>query len=91
MTECTSLFQGIKFLVSVLAYQNAANVTTSDTDDLPVTASALHIGVAGNVKVDMEGSGTGIIFKAAPTGILRGRFTKVYATGTDATDIVALW
>jgi hypothetical protein len=26
------------------------------------TASALYIGVSGDVKVDVEGSGTGIIF-----------------------------
>lgn len=85
------MFQGMKFLVGTSSYQNAAAVTTSDTNDLAVTASALYIGVAGNVKVDMEGVGTGIVFKSVPVGIFKGRFTRVYANGTEATDIIALW
>ncbi|MDD4804978.1 MAG: hypothetical protein PHN69_07620 [Candidatus Pacebacteria bacterium] len=91
MTECTSVFQGVKFLVSNSAYQNAVAVTTSDTVDLAVVASALYIGVAGDVKVDMEGSGSGIVFKAVPVGYLTGRFTRVYTNGTSATNIVAVW
>ena len=91
MTACTSIFQGISFLVSTAAYQNAAAVVTSDTDDLATTASALYIGVSGDVKVDMEGVGTAITYKAAPVGYLKGRFTRVYANGTDATDIIAVW
>lgn len=91
MTECTCMFQGMRFLVSNSAYQNATAVTTSNTVDLSTIASALYIGVPGDVKVDMEGSGTGIVFKAVPIGILRGRFKRVYSTGTTATNIIMLW
>ena len=91
MTECTCIFQGMSFLVSNSAYQRAAAVTTSDTVNLSTTASALYIGVPGDVKVDMEVSGTGIVFKSVSVGILRGRFKRVYSTGTTATNIIALW
>jgi hypothetical protein len=87
----TSYFDYLRFLGGVLAFKNAAAVTPSNTEDLAVTASALYIGVSGHVKVDMEGTGDGIIFKSVPVGILRGRFTRVYSTGTAATDIIALW
>lgn len=91
MTECTCMFQGMSFLVSNSAYQNAAEVTPSNTEDLSVIASALYIGVAGDVKVNMEGSGSEIVFKSVPVGILRGRFKRVYSTGTTATNIIMLW
>jgi hypothetical protein len=91
MVGYPSIFQHVRYLSGQASFQNAAAVTTSNTEDLANTASALYIGVSGNVKVDMEGAGEAIIFKAVPVGILRGRFTRVYATGTAATDIVALW
>lgn len=91
MTDCTNFFQGIRFLVGVGSYQNAAAVTPSNDTDLSETASALYIGVTGDVTVDMEGVGEGILFKTVPVGYLYGRFTRVYATGTDATDIISLW
>jgi len=91
MTACTNMFQGMRHLISVSAFQNAATVTPSDTEPLDRTASALYIGVSGDVKVDVEGSGTGIIFKAVPVGFLPVRVTKVYATGTAATSILSLW
>jgi hypothetical protein len=91
MTACDSLIQGLKFLVGGVSFQNAAAVTPHDVNDLTVTASALYVGTTGDITVDMEGTGTQILFNAVPVGILRGRFTRVYATGTAATDIVALW
>ena len=33
----------------------------------------------------------GVIFKAAPVGFLDVHATKVYATGTAATNLVAMW
>ena len=52
---------------------------------------ALYVGVAGDVKVKMS-SGKDIIFTAVPAGsFMPVNVTKVYATGTDATNIVALW
>ena len=52
---------------------------------------ALYVGVAGDVKVKMS-SGKDVIFTAVPAGsFMPVNVTKVYATGTDATNIVALW
>lgn len=69
---------------------NAVAVTPSDSANLAQTARALYIGVSGDVKIDCPGGGSGIVFKAAPVGILPVMATKVYATGTAATNIVAL-
>lgn len=56
------------------------------------TASALYIGVSGDVKVDVEGSGTAIVFKAVPVGFLPVRVTKVYVVSEGgASSIIALW
>lgn len=92
MTDCTNMFQGLRHLVAVASFQNAEAVTPSDTVGLSKTASALYIGVSGDVKVDVEGSGTAIIFKAVPVGLLPVRVTKVYVTSEGgASSIIALW
>lgn len=91
MTACTNNFQGLRFLVGAASFQNAAAVTPSDTVDLTDIASALYIGGSGDVKVNMEGTGEAIVFKAVPIGLLRGRFTRVYSTDTTATSILRLW
>lgn len=91
MTVSSTQTNNVRFLAGVSSYQNAVAVTTSDTVDLTTVASALYVGVSGDVKVDLEGSGTGIVFKDVPIGLLKCRIKRVYANGTDATDIVALW
>lgn len=73
-------------------YYGAVAVTTSDTVDLArAPTRALYVGVAGDVKVDMMNGDLGVTFKAAPVGILYIRVTRVYATGTAATNLVALY
>lgn len=76
----------------------AAAVTPSNTTDIPVVTGGtsnngcvLYIGGYGDVKVDTVGGDT-VTF----VGILGGTFfpvqvRRVYATGTTATNIVALW
>ncbi len=71
--------------------KSAAAVTPNDSTDLGTTCRALYIGVSGDVKVNMAGSGDDIVFKAAPVGMLPVRASRVHATGTTATDIVAVW
>ena len=73
------------------AYDEAAAITPADGADLPALTRAIYVGVAGNVKVDMETTGTGITFTALPVGIHRLRVKRVYATGTTATNLVALY
>jgi len=71
---------------------NAAAITPSNTVDLPAIASkGVYVGVAGAVKVDTE-SDTTVTFVAVPAGaILPVSVKRVYATGTAATDLVALY
>ena len=68
----------------------AAAVTPSDVTILTPTR-ALYIGSTGDVTVQMYGSDNTITFPNVPVGILPVRATKVLATGTGASDIVALW
>ena len=91
MTVYTSIFQMFRFLVWNTSFQNAASVTPSDSEDLSDIASALWIGSIGTIKVDLEGEGTGVTFAAVPAGLFRARVKKVYATGTSAGNLVALW
>ena len=69
----------------------AAAVTTSNTVDLTYTTRGLYIGVSGDVIVHMRGQSTSVTFTGAPVGILPIRVDRVLATGTTATNIVALW
>lgn len=72
--------------------ENAAAVTPNDSTDLTTATRGLYIGGAGDVVVDMVGGETSVPF----TGLIAGnvyplRVIRVRATGTTATDIVALW
>jgi hypothetical protein len=72
-------------------YDNAAEITPSDTADLAYATRALWCGAAGNVKVTMLGGGSVTIHHAAHQ-LLPIRITKVWETGTtNNTDLVALW
>ena len=67
-------------------------VTPSDTVDLVQGATkGLYIGGAGNVKMDMA-DGTTITFTALSAGMIHPISAKrVYATGTTATLILAVY
>jgi len=57
----------------------------------PSNGCVLYVGVAGDVKVKMVG-GNDVVFKGATAGsFLPINVLQVFATGTTATDIVALW
>jgi hypothetical protein len=70
-------------------YTTAVAVVTNDVTILPKTR-ALYIGVTGDVAVDLYGGSSNVLFKAAPVGLLLVEATRVYATGTTATNILAL-
>lgn len=72
-------------------YFGAVAVTTNDSTDLArAPTRALYIGVSGDVKVDLL-DGSTVTFKAAPVGVLYVAAVRVYATGTAATNILALY
>jgi hypothetical protein len=69
---------------------DAASVSTNDTARIDPTR-ALFIGGAGNVKVDTVGGST-VTFNGLTAGsVLSVQVTRVYATGTTATDIIAMY
>lgn len=70
---------------------SAAAVTTSDSTVLPVTR-ALYIGGAGNITVTMAEDGNNVTFVGVLAGMVYPlQVSKVLATGTTATNIVALY
>ena len=74
------------------AARHAVAVTPSDSADLArVATKGLFVGGAGNITVDLTDGKTAVLF----TGVLAGTFfpvqvKRVRATGTTATNIVAL-
>lgn len=67
-----------------------AAITTSDTVNIPGGATrAIYVGGAGNIRAIMGGAEVNFI--AVPVGTtLRISATRVNATGTTATNLVAL-
>lgn len=63
----------------------------SDTVDLTTFTRAIYTGSGGNIKVDMVGSGT-VTFVSVPAGaVLPIRISRLYSTGTAATDVIGLY
>jgi hypothetical protein len=89
-----------------MAYQKlqagrAAAVTPSDTVDIPSISTdpgagknngcVLFVGGAGNIKVKTIG-GDEVTFQGINTGaFIPVQVLRVFATGTTATNIIALW
>jgi len=55
-----------------------------------ITCMGLYVGVAGDVKVDFADVGTAIVLTALPVGFHPMNISKVYQTGTAATNMVGL-
>ncbi len=73
---------------------NGTAITPADGTTLTTIPRALYIGGAGDVAVLManDGTDTPLTFSNLPAGtVLPARVKEVRATGTTATNIVALW
>ena len=68
----------------------AAVVPDDDDANVPMVTRSLYVGFPGDVTVTML-DGNVVTFSAVPAGLLPIRVTRVHATGTTATGIVALW
>jgi len=90
-TQQTSL-TSIDGHLEKLYYDTMIEVSPADGSDLSgAPFYMLYIGVAGDVTVDLNGSGANITFKNLQSGqMLPVVVDRVYSTGTDATDIIAL-
>lgn len=75
------------------AASSAAVIVPSDSADLPNFSRGIYIGGAGNLTVDMvDQPGVSVQFVAVPAGaVLPIQVRKVYATGTSASALVALY
>lgn len=69
---------------------DATSVSVSDTARIDPTR-ALFIGGAGNVKVDTVGGSTVTLNSISGGSIIPVSVTRVYSTGTTATNIVAFY
>ena len=67
-------------------------VTPSDTVDIRKGSRGLYVGVSGDVIVHPQGSDTAVTFTGLAAGIIHPiAVDRVLATGTTATNIVAVW
>ncbi len=69
---------------------SSAAVTPHNSTDLTDSTRALWVGVLGDISVEMENTGSAVVFKGVQ-GLIPIRVTRVNSTATTATDIVAIW
>ena len=72
-------------------YIRQAAVTPDDGLDLPVYARALWIGVGGTLVVTLRDDTVPQTLYNVPAGLIKLYAKRVWAAGTTATSIVALW
>lgn len=70
---------------------HAAAITPHNTNDLSSVTNGIYVGSSGDIAVLMS-DGAAVTFVAAVAGsVLPIRVKRVKATGTTATNLVALW
>ena len=76
-----------------LNYKGSATITPGDTSANNFArgiCQAIYVGVSGNISVLMEDGSTASLL-SVPIGLLPIRALRVNATGTTATNLVALY
>ncbi len=70
----------------------AVAVSPSNSADIGTNSNgyALYIGTTGDVTVNAIGGGTNITFSSVPVGFFPVLVTRVYSSGTTASNIVAV-
>ena len=69
-------------------FSGGLETTGSNSTDLAFLARGVYIGTSGNLKVDTI-DGSTLTFVSA-SGFIPGMVTRIYTTGTTATNIIAL-
>ena len=68
--------------------RHAFDIAPHDTNDLTYVTRAIWVGTGGNLKVTLLGGET-VTYKNLANGTEKvGFFTRVFATGTTATDLI---
>ena len=82
---------GVEWDAAYAPAQGATLLTPSDSADLAIPSRGLYVGATGNVKVTMRGGDT-LLFTGLAAGIIHPlSVTRVWATTTTATSIVAVY
>jgi hypothetical protein len=77
---------------ATVSAHRAAAITTSNSTIYAQPTRGLYIGGVGDLTVDMADGGSSVLFVGVQGGtILPIQVTRIYATGTTATSIVALY
>lgn len=77
-------------MTPLAASDQGAAVTPADGADLPEgRCEWIYVGVSGDIVATV--GGTDLTFKAAPVGPLWVRATRIKATGTTATNLIAMY
>lgn len=71
-------------------YENGAAITPADDADLANATRAIYVGGTGHLKVTMVGGDT-VTLNSVPVGVIALRATRVFSTGTGATNLVGLY
>lgn len=78
-------------MTSTSPAEHAAAITTSNTVNLTNATRGIYVGGTGDLKVDMIGGETVTLVGVAAGVVHPIAALRVYATGTTATLLVALW
>lgn len=76
---------------ATVSAHRAAAVTPNDTTVFAGPTRGIYVGGAGNLTVDMADGGSVTFVGVLAGSLLPIQVTKVYASGTSATSIVALY
>ncbi len=69
---------------------NAMVISPSNTVNFTFVARAIYVGTSGDITL-LTANDQVVLFANAPVGILPVLCKRVNSTGTDASDLVALW
>jgi hypothetical protein len=84
-------FNGVEGDMLIASSINPYAITPHDTDPLPVVPKAIYVGTGGDVTLRGIGAEADVTFRNLPSGYyFCVRASHVRATGTTATDLVAL-
>lgn len=72
------------------SFRGGAAITPNDSADLPRTCKAIWVGGTGAIKVTTVDGDT-LTFAAVPVGFFPVKAKRVFATGTAATSLIAVW
>jgi hypothetical protein len=76
---------------ATVSARRASEVVTSNTVTYEDPTRGVYVGVGGNVKVDMVSGGTVNFLNIIAGTLLPIQVVRIYATGTTATNLVALY